>query len=240
MSTRTRSKLADVLQVFFPPRCMACDDVLEADTYFCGHCELGVEAIGPCACASCGEPGVFDTRRCPSCTKTPWRLARARSPYLHHGAVAKAVHRFKYEDHPELGWRLARWAFAELGQQAFAGFDAVCAIPLHAERFGARRYDQATLLAAQWAKCAGLPLRHWLCRRKATARQVGLSDVQRALNVRGAFEAVADVTGQTILLVDDVLTTGATGNAAAQALYQSGARRVELLTLARAQKNAWG
>jgi|CXWL01.1.fsa_nt_gi ComF family protein len=215
---------------------MACDGVLEGETYFCERCDLGVEAIGVHACLACGEPGVFKTDRCLSCRRAPWRLGRARAPFLHQGAVAKAVHRFKYEDHSELGWRLARWAYQEEGDKVFEGHDVICAIPLHRARFFSRGYDQATLLAAEFAQCAGLPLKTLLHRQRATARQVGLTDAQRELNLRGAFRASSDASRQSILLIDDVLTTGATGNAAAKVLYEAGARRVELLTLARARK----
>lgn len=231
------SKAAQILDVLYPPRCMACDDVLSGETYFCESCDVGVEAIGLNACAACGEPGSFGTDRCLPCRRAPWRLGRARAPFLHQGAVAKAVHRFKYEDHPELGWRLARWTYQEEGDKVFEGHDVVCPIPLHRSRFWARGYDQAALLAAELAKCAGLPMKMLLYRDKMTARQVGLTDDQRELNVRGAFRALPNVNRQSILLIDDVLTTGATGNAAAKVLFEAGARRVELLTLARASKH---
>lgn len=232
------ANLAQLLDVLFPPRCMGCDEVLAGETFFCERCELGVEAIGPNACSTCGEPGLYKSGRCPRCIDAPWRVRRASAPFLHEAAVARAVHRFKYEDHPELAAPLARWVLEELGPERLCGYDGICPIPLHASRFRSRRYDQATLLAAAWAKMATVPLRLWLAREKATQRQVGLSDVQREANVRGAFTASPLVAGKTVLLVDDVLTTGATANAAAHALYQAGAHAVDLLTVARARKSS--
>lgn len=231
-------KASQLLNLLFPPRCLACDAVLEQETYLCERCDLGAEVLGPHACVDCGEPGIFPTGRCQACRRTPWVLTRASAPFLHDGSVARAIHRFKYEDHPELAWRLARWARNSLSANFFEGYDAVCPIPLHRARFCSRRYDQATLLAVEWAKAAGLPLRHWLKRTRATMRQVGLSDVQREANVRGAFAARPEAAGAAVLLVDDVLTTGATANSAARVLYAAGARRVDLLTLARARKTS--
>ncbi|NBD07665.1 ComF family protein [Corallococcus sp. Z5C101001] len=109
------------------------------------------------------------------------------------------------------------------------------ALPLHARRFRERRYDQASLLAGEVAKASGwaAPV-GWLERTRETRRQVGLSEAERAGNVAGAFVAARAVKGQEVLLLDDVFTTGSTARAAAVALREAGAVRVEVLTLARA------
>ncbi len=109
------------------------------------------------------------------------------------------------------------------------------ALPLHDRRFRERKYDQAQLLASELARATGreAPV-GLLTRARETRRQVGLSESERAHNVAGAFTASPSAAGQEFLLVDDVLTTGATVRAAATALRDAGATRVEVLTLARA------
>ncbi|RKI45195.1 ComF family protein [Corallococcus sp. AB049A] len=109
------------------------------------------------------------------------------------------------------------------------------ALPLHVKRFRKRQYDQAHLLAGELAKATGRTApAGWLTRTRETRRQVGLSEVERAGNVAGAFVASRAVKGQEVLLLDDVFTTGSTARAAAIALREAGATRVEVLTLARA------
>ena len=230
------SALAGLLEVVFPPSCMACDAVLRARGFFCEDCAPLLLEVGPVHCARCSEPGLFPRALCPRCMKTRPRFDRAFAPYEHDGAIARAIHRFKYEDRPELAGPLAE--LLELESRPFLSTAPVhvCPIPLHGARYRARRYDQATLLAA--ALCSvrpGLVLADGLLvRTRATERQVGLSDEARIANVRGAFEARGGVA--SVLLVDDVMTTGATADAAARALKGAGVRCVEVLTLCRAKR----
>jgi predicted amidophosphoribosyltransferase len=109
------------------------------------------------------------------------------------------------------------------------------ALPLHARRFRERKYDQTQLLAHSLAKATGreAPV-GLLARARETQRQVGLSESERARNVAEAFTASPSVAGQSLLLIDDVFTTGATTRAAATALLEAGARHIEVLTVARA------
>jgi ComF family protein len=149
--------------------------------------------------------------------------------------VARAIHRFKYEDHPELAAPLGELLAGEARSFLDRAPGFVVALPLHTRRYHARKYDQAQLLAGVLAKATGreAPV-GWLSRTRDTQRQVGLSEAERAHNVEDAFTAAPTVKGREVLLVDDVFTTGATARAAASALREAGAVQVEVLTLARA------
>lgn len=230
------SALAGLLEVVFPPSCMACDAVLRSTRSFCEECAPLLLEVGPVHCSRCAEPGLFPAGRCPRCVKARPRFDRAFAPYEHDGAIARAIHRFKYEDRPELAGPLAELLARESHGFLSAAPAQVCPIPLHGARYRARRYDQATLLAA--ALCSARPglvlADGLLLRTRATERQVGLSDEARIANVRGAFEARGGVP--SVLLIDDVMTTGATADAAARALKAAGVVRVEVLTLCRAKR----
>lgn len=226
-----------LLDLAYPPACLACDAVLDEPQPFCEACALSVEPLGDQVCATCGEPDLPTGSRCPRCVLRPPPFLAAYAPFAHEGALARAIHRFKYEDHPELALPLA-----VLGAQAAAPFlatlpadTALLGLPLHTARLRARKYDQAQLLTAALAKTLR---RRWLkdglARVRATTRQVGLTEPLREANVRGAFEAGAELRGESLLLVDDVFTTGATARAASAALQEAGAREVRVLTLARA------
>jgi ComF family protein len=228
--------MSAVLDVLFPPACVACDAVLRGREPFCEECEHLLLETGPIHCARCGEPGDFPRQLCPRCVKHRPAFARAFGPYEHDGAIAKAIHRFKYEDRPELSGPLAQLLVRESRAFLETAPKHVVPLPLHAARYRSRRYDQATLLAADLCR---EDRRFMLCdqvltRVRATQRQVGLSDEQRVRNVEGAFEARQSPA--EVLLVDDVLTTGATADAAALALKRAGAKRIEVLTLARARR----
>lgn len=223
-----------LLDVVFPPACAACGAVIEQRQAFCERCSVEVSPLPEPGCGRCAEPGDFPGRLCPRCSHSPPPFERAWAPFSHEGAVAHAIHLFKYEDRPELAVPLAR-LLAEAAAPFASWADAVCAIPLHRSRYRERKYDQAHLLASELARAAGLPcLSGALQRIRATRRQVGLDEASRELNLAGAFQGSGSASGRRLLLVDDVFTTGATARAAARAAMDAGALRVRILTLARA------
>ncbi len=224
-----------LLDVLYPPACLACARVLPAASPFCETCDTAVERLPPAVCRTCAEPGTFPTGLCPRCRAEPPPFARAWAPFAHEGPVARAIHRFKYEDHPELAAPLGELLADEARDFLSRAPARVLALPLHPRRFHERQYDQAQLLASALAQATGRksPV-GLLTRARETRRQVGLTEAERAGNVAGAFTASPEVAGHPVLLVDDVLTTGATARAAATALREAGAPHVEVLTLARA------
>jgi ComF family protein len=228
-----RDLLRSIPALLFPDRCAACDSLCEGP--FCAACADTLIAV-PAGCPLCGEPGdealllALRPRRCARCRASPPSFARAEAPYLLGGALADAVHRFKYEGREELARGLAT---------LFAGCeppraDVVAPIPLHPRRLRRRGYDQAALLARQVSRQWGLPTRALLRRTRATPQQVGSDRRRREENVRGAFRALPAAAGRRICLIDDVLTTGATAAEAAGTLLGAGAIRVEVRALARA------
>jgi ComF family protein len=225
--------LRSIPALLFPDRCGACEAL--CDGPFCAPCADTLMPVGA-GCPLCGEPAdeallpALRPRRCPRCRASPPPYERARAPYLLGGALADAIHRFKYEGREELARPLS---------SLFAGCepprsDVVVPIPLHASRLRQRGYDQAALLARQAARWWRLPLRPLLVRVRATPHQVGQDRRRREENVRGAFRAAGIVAGLRVCLLDDVLTTGATAAEAARAVLRGGAIRVEIRTLARA------
>lgn len=214
--------------------CVACGEVLDGREYFCESCDDRVEKLPPHHCHRCADPGDFEENLCPRCRVRPPAYTRAYAPFVHDDAIARAIHRFKYEDHPELARPLGRL----LAKEAKTFFDdspgQLCAIPLHRKRFHQRKYDQSELLVGELAALTSRPPpRSVLARIRETERQVGLTESERESNVSGAFLAQSSLAGR-IILVDDVLTTGATADAAARALIRAGAEEVRVITLARA------
>ncbi len=232
------SLLDAVADVFFPPACAACDAVLPAPGAFCEGCRALVLEVGPVSCARCSEPGRFPEDGCARCRVLPPPFERAWAPFEHDGAMARAVHRLKYEDRPDLSRPLGRLLAAAARDELERLPGALVPVPLHVSRFRERKFDQAALLAVALGEVTGRAVEEtWLSRTRATPRQVGLSDTAREENVAGAFLASPAANAQDVVLVDDVFTTGATAKEAARALRQAGARRVWVLTLARARRD---
>jgi ComF family protein len=152
--------------------------------------------------------------------------------------VAKAlVHGFKYGDRLDLAPMMGRW-MARAGRELLTGADGLVPVPLHWRRLWARRFNQSAALAGAISAVSGVPVLHGPLKRvRATRQQVGLSQAQRAENVQGAFRVPAElrgaVAGRRLILVDDVLTSGATVDTCARALLRAGAAQVDVLVFAR-------
>jgi ComF family protein len=175
----------------------------------------------------------------PEAVANPPVFARARAvAHFDDGPVRQLVHRLKYSDRMELAKPLGAW-MARAGNELLVEADLLVPVPLHRRRLAARRFNQANSLAQAISAHCGVPVDPFaLARVKATPSQVGLSRSQRALNMQGAFRVTegmaARVAGRAIVLIDDVMTSGATVNAASRALLRGGAKRVDVLVFAQA------
>jgi ComF family protein len=220
-----------IAELVWPPRCAGCREPVAAEP-FCPVCE---EALMPMAsgCVRCGLPGPGPV--CGACLASPPAFAAVRAGGLFGGPLADAVHALKYGDRPAISRPLGAWLAARV---AIPDGAVILSVPLGRRRLVERGYDQAALLADELAAAAGRAgdrRRGVLVRIRETAPQVGRGRAERARNVRGAFWATCEVEGREVALVDDVVTTGATADAASRALLDAGAIRVTVLALARAE-----
>jgi len=189
-------------------------------------------------CDGCATPFEFDPgSRCPACSAKPRAFDRARAACLYDDASRELVLQFKHADRTDLAPMLALWV-GRAASDLLAEADIVVPVPVHPGRLFQRRYNQAAELARPIARRAGLAyLPDTLVRRRATDSQTGKSRSGRKRNVAGAFAAHDDtrLTDKRVLLIDDVLTTGATAEGCARALKSAGARAVDLAVIARVQ-----
>ncbi len=228
-----------------PPRCLACRTIAPRDGALCGTCWGGLSFIERPFCACCGLPFEFDVADgavCGACAARQPAYDAARTVLRYDDASRPLILSFKNGDRMQAGRHFGGWmarAGAELVQRA----DLVAPVPLHWRRLAVRRYNQSAELARGVAAAGGVELCVDLLRRtRATSSQGGLNRRARRLNVRGAF-AVSPrrrpaIQGARILLADDVLTTGATVEAAARTLKRAGAVQVDVLVLARVVRGA--
>jgi ComF family protein len=238
-----------IVSVFFPAGCRICDTLLTSARRVpvCEECLASFQRVPNIVCEVCGRPLPGLARKegepllCPACQNRTYAFERARSFALYEGAVVRAILLLKFEQIEPLGaWFAERLADLVKAEGNILAADVVVPVPLHRERERERGYNQAALLSKPLAKKLRLPHKAvLLMRTRARPDKQVLSLEERWESVRGAFATRpgSQVDNLRVLLIDDVLTTGATLDACARALREAGAKSVMGLTVARAIRN---
>jgi ComF family protein len=229
---------APILEFFLPRMCLFCGVSVgeKAPVAVCPACEAQIKWVESPLCACCGM--VFNDRDgadrvCGECQTDPPPFTRARAAALYDGPVTQAITGFKFSRQLAFLPVMQHWLQRPLCLELVAAADLLLPVPLHPKRIKHRGFNQALFLAQAFPQAK--VVREALARTRHTQPQVGLKPKERLHNVKGAF-AVTDpalVKGQHVLLVDDLYTTGATVKECARVLRKAGARRVEVLTVAR-------
>jgi ComF family protein len=228
-----------VVDGVLPPRCLACGATVDAVDALCPKCWSSMTFFAPPWCALCGLPfphPMGEGAICGACASQPpsWDLARSVFRYDRHSR--RLVLMLKHGDQTHLAGAFGRWMH-RAGNEVLAEADLLVPVPLHWTRLFGRRFNQAAILAQAIRAVGGPPVgADWLVRRRRTPSQGLMGPAARARNVRGAFalRRGRSVEGKRVVLIDDVLTTGATAEECARTLQREGAASVGVLVLARA------
>lgn len=225
-----------ITELLFPRRCPICDDIVVPwGTLCCPGCQKRIGYLGNHYCMRCGK-GLSgeENEYCHDCRKYPHKFVRGRSLYRYE-SVAGALFRFKYQGRQEYADFFGEELYRYLGRDIQAmGIEAVVPVPLHKSRLKERGYNQAGILGKALAKRCGLAFREdMVIRHKKTVPQKQLSRKERQNNLKKAFKLTRnDVKLNTLLIVDDIYTTGSTVDALAQVLLAGGAQQIYVVTLA--------
>ncbi len=221
-----------ILNLLFPVACVLCGSQVCERRWgaACPDCWSLLAPLEPPFCPQCGEPAAAIEGLCGACRKGEYAFDLARSAFLFNDTLREIIHHLKYSDRVSLAQMLGKLLKQCLDREPFTG-DTIIPVPLHRAREGDRGFNQAELIARQ----LGLPVdSRLLRRRKNTPSQTGLSRNERQRNLAGAFEVRAGPKlPRTVIVVDDVYTTGSTMHEIARTLKRAGAERVEVLTVAR-------
>jgi ComF family protein len=231
-----------VFDLLLPPSCPTCDAPVDAPGLMCAACFQGVSLLSEPLCRRCGAPFSHPAaggpaRLCPACVQAPPAFGRARAALLYDSGAQRLILPLKYADRTELAHVLALH-MARAGAALLRAAELLVPVPLHRRRLFARRYNQAALLAWAVGRRAGVAvLPDALVRLRATAPLGEMSAARRAAEVANAFAVrparAERIGGRRVLLIDDVLTSGATADSCARALLAAGAAGVDVLAAAR-------
>jgi ComF family protein len=234
-----RKAAAAIGDVLVPPLCLSCHRRLSTHDALCPSCWSGIDFIRTPLCDRLGLPMPYDTGGrmiSAAAAADPPAYDRARAVARFDGVMRALVHDLKFHDRHDARRLFGRW-LAEAGAELLADADVLIPVPLTRTRLLTRRFNQSALLAHEIARVTGVKVEPLaLLRIRASKPQVGLSREQRRQNVAGAFAVAhrrkAAIAGAKLVLVDDVITTGATAGACARTLKRAGAARVDVLALA--------
>jgi len=240
---RLRKIISAGLTLLFPPACPCCKGITEDHCQpLCRECFTQLKFIETPYCSCCGRVfyGNGENHLCGVCLQSPWAFDKARSFFIYEKIIAKLIHDLKYSGETT-GISALRWLSKQsdlLGDLKTP--DLIIPVPLHIKRLRKRGFNQSLVLARNLFPEEKEKIRHDILLRKAdTPTQAGLSGSKRRKNLKNAFavQQIPEVTGKTILILDDVFTTGSTANECAKALKAADCKRVEVVTICRSDKN---
>ncbi len=228
MATALSRLGSGALDLLFPVGCAVCG---KEGRHLCAECEPSLPRLEPPYCLRCADVGKEPL--CDWCADAPPAFDGIRAPYLHEGAVREMVHALKYRNVRSLAPELAGLLAAHV-RKGLLPSGVLTPVPLHGRAERQRGYNQSALLCGELAKLVNAPARAGMLRRtRNTPPQVSRNHDERRTNMVGAFECVVDAEGLDVILIDDVVTTGSTIAACADALRAAGAASVWGLALAR-------
>jgi len=239
LPTRLRRLTRAVVDGVLPPRCLACGATVGEPDALCPKCWAAMTFFAPPWCSCCGLPFPYPMGEgaiCGACASRPSSWNKARSVFRYDRHSRRLVLMLKHGDQTHLSGAFGHW-MNRAGAEVLVEADLLVPVPLHWTRLFGRRFNQAALLAQAVHAAGGPPVgADWLVRRRRTPSQGLMSPASRARNVRGAFalRRGRSVEGKRVVLIDDVLTTGATAEECARTLRREGAASVDVLVLARA------
>jgi ComF family protein len=227
------------LDLLLPPRCVVCDAAVHRHGQLCGACFAATNFITAPLCVTCGVPFAFAdaAHECEACQAAPPMFRQARAALRYDDQARRLILPFKHADRVELGPILASM-MARAGAALLARADVLIPVPLHRRRLYERKYNQAAVLALALGRLAKKRVQpDGMVRTRRTGSLDHKTAEQRVAEVAGAFEVrrsrMGRVAGRTVLLIDDVMTSGATANACAAVLLAAGAVAVDVLVTAR-------
>lgn len=230
--------VSKLLEAVIPPLCLGCRRPLSEAQSLCPRCWSALEIIAPPICPILGTPLSYDAGPGAHSPELRWNhplYERARAGVVYGPMSRRLVHQLKFQDVPGVAPLMARLMLPRVAE-IIKDADLLLPVPLHRRRLAARRFNQAVILADRLSEATGVPVIRFAVRRvRSTRHQVGLTREQRADNLNGAFRVVDRdaIAGRTVVMVDDVITTGATADALAMALTAAGARTVRMAAFAR-------
>lgn len=232
-----RTGMRWALDLALPPRCSGCGIIVVEVHSFCADCWKQVEFLGNSGCFTCGIPlQATEQKTCGACLARPPRIARMRAAVAYGDVARSLAIRLKYGRKVAIARTMARYMAPLVGEE---GDRLLVPVPLHRTRLWGRGFNQSALVARELSRQLRIEADPLALRRvRRTPPLKGMSPIQRRKTVSGAFRVrdKAAIAGKTVILVDDVLTTGSTADACARTLKRAGATRVELISWARVVK----
>jgi len=230
----------NLINLVYPLHCASCSKPLDPESAS-GVCDFCLAQIKPNPmpqCAICGRAIDSGSETCDDCRTSKPCFSKASSVFLYEGVIKELIHKFKYNGKVSLARTLSGLIvdFLRNNDTLLAGIDRIAFVPMESARLRSRGFNQSRMLAMDISKRYGMPVSDYLDKKKQTRHQNELSRDDRLVNLNGAFrvkDKVDRLTDKNILILDDVMTTGATLNECAKALLSSGAKEVRCLTLAR-------
>lgn len=220
--------------------CFICESYDESigDKYICRHCEKLLKKLDAPLCSKCSKPINYGSSAslCPECSGEERYFEMSKSLYSYEGLIKNAIYSYKYYNHPYFYKMFGNMLLTYMLAENYTNFDCIVPVPLHSSKMRTRGYNQSELLARHLSKKLSIPYVDALKRIKKTAKQSEQSKLERAKNLKDAFVIKNDaeiVVNSSVLLVDDIYTTGATVDECSKALKNRGAANVFVITIAR-------